>query len=247
MSDEEVQTVPDLAVGLVVKLARLREGVYASGLLVDSTKASPSRVVHLIPHDADLEGHDRVRAYCGADFWPGALEGIAWGDLWPHAKCVRESPVRRSALEIYFRTAENTVEQSIDGLGACFSAIEGIMGSREDWLNVKNSKEDWVYTASFNGVLIDERRFPRAVDLGFDLLQVELVRPHVLRIHSCGVRDGCPKHATHTETFSLDDVQVINDRLAIHEGRALSVDLQELSWCVVAGECAKTSPSFIQQ
>ena len=114
------------------------------------------------------------------------------------------------------------------------------MNPREDWTNA-NDSEDWVYTASFNGALIGEYRFPRGVDVGLDSLSVELVRPHVLRVHSCGVRDGCPKHEVQSETFSLDERPVIERRLSFQEHWALSIDLQELAWCLIFGACSKTT------
>jgi hypothetical protein len=36
-------------------------------------------------------------------------------------------------------------------------------------------------------------------------------------------------------------VDVIEERLTLQEHRALSVDLQELAWCLIFGACSKTT------
>ncbi|SRR6266496_239273 len=95
----------------------------------------------------------------------------------------------------------------------------------------------WEYTASFNGVFEDAQRKSRAADLGVESLVVELARRNVFRIWSCGVRDGCSRHATYTETYSLDEIGLIEKRLTVHENMASSIDIQELAWCLVVGDC----------
>lgn len=223
-------TLPDLA----VKPVRLREDVTSAGA------DGPCRVVHLVARAAELDGTDDVPACCGVRLMPGVWEDAPWGELWPHAKCVERAPVRRSVLERAFEIAQPESSDNEEEWNASFQAVENVMNQRDDWVNDDDS-QDWVYTASFNGAVSGEYRFPRSVDVGLDPLSAELVRPHVFRIHSCGVRDGCPKHAVLTETFSLEDVNVIKERLIVHEHRALSIDLQELAWCLIFGACSKTT------
>ena len=222
--------VPELA----VRPVRLRQGVSSVG--VDSV----SRVVHLVVRAVELDSTEVIEACCGVQFGSGVLEEVAWGELWPHRRCVERAPVRRSVLERAFEVAQPESSDNEEEWKASFQVVEKVMTRREDWVNEDDS-QDWVYTASFNGAMAGEDRFPRSVDIGLDPLSAELVQPQVFRIHSCGVRDGCPKHAVQGETFSLGDVKEIIERLAAHEDRALSVDLQELAWCLIFGACSKTT------
>lgn len=224
--------VPDDAPDLAVKPARIRESV--------SSEGGVSRVVHLVPQVAEVDGSEDVHACCGAWFAPGTWEDVTWGELWPHAVCVERAPVRRSVLERAFQAVETHSTGSEEEWESSFQTAVNVMNLREDWVN-KDASQDWFYTASFNGAVSGEYRFPRSVDVGLDPLSAELVRPHVFRVHSCGVRDGCPKHAVQSETFSLDEVKVIAERLAAHEDRAMSIDLQELAWCLIFGACSKTT------
>lgn len=228
--DHDVALVPDLA----VRPVRLREDVSSAGA------DGPCRVVHLVARAAEMDGSDDVQAHCGVRLMPGVWEDAPWGELWPHAKCVERAPVRRSVLERAFQAAETPSSGSEEEWKASFQIAENVMNQREDWVN-EDASQDWFYTASFNGAVSGEYRFPRSVDVGLDPLSAELVRPHVFRIHSCGVRDGCPKHAAQSETFSLDEVNVIVERLAAHEDRAVSIDLQELAWCLIFGACSKST------
>lgn len=228
-------------VDLPVRLVRLREDAVPAG------EDSPTRVVHLVEHttegtegDGEGDGTDDVQTCCGAQLVASTWEGVAWGTLWPHAVCVERAPVRRVGLEWVFQAAENESSGSDEEWAASFKLVEKIVNPREDWTNAADS-EDWVYTASFNGALSGEYRFPRGVDMGLEPLSVELVRPYVLRVHSCGVRDGCPKHAVQSATFSLDEQSVIKRRLTFQEHRALSIDLHELAWCLIFGACAQTT------
>jgi hypothetical protein len=242
MPDHVPDHVPDLSVERVadlgVKPARVREGVSSAG------GGGVSRVVHLVPQAAEVEGSEDVHACCGAWFAPGTWEDVAWGELWPHAVCVERSPVRRSVLERAFQAAETQSTGSDDEWKSSFRAAEKIVSLREDWGGAIDS-EDWVYGASFNGALAGESRFPRSVDIGLAPLSVELVCPRVFRIHSCGVREGCVKHGVHSETYSLDDVTAIKERLTLQEQRALSIDLQELAWCLIFGACSKKTLTLI--
>jgi hypothetical protein len=224
------QTVPDLP----VRLVRLGEGVSPVG------EGGPARVVHLAPQKTAGDNADDVETCCGGQLVAGTWEVVAWGTLWPHAVCVERSPVGRSELERAFQAAENLSVGSDEEWASSFKLAEKIVHPREDWTNASDS-EDWVYTASFNGALTGEYRFPRGVDVGIEPLSVELVRPYVLRVHSCGVRDGCPKHAVRSETFSLDEPVVIKRRLAFQEHWALSIDLQQLAWCLIFGACSKAT------
>jgi hypothetical protein len=231
--DREAATTPDLP----VRLVRLRDDVSPAG------EDSPARVVHLVPQPTEEtvgDGSGDVGTCCGGQLVAGTWEDVAWGTLWPHAVCVERARVRRSVLERAFQAAENESSSSDEEWASSFKRVEKIVNQREDWTNAKDS-EDWVYTASFNGALTGEYRFPRGVDVGLEPLSVELVRPYVFRVHSCGVRDGCPKHAVQAETFSLDEPVVIGRRLTLQEHRALDIDLQELAWCLIFGACSKTT------
>jgi hypothetical protein len=225
-----------------MKTVRLREGVYASGRTV-TDEAGPGRVVHLVDTRCDLDTPAGVTVCCGAQFEPGTLEEVAWGEQWPHENCVRRSPWTRRVLEDAFRATDDELARLEDDqaeVDACVAVAEEIMTARSDWVEHEEYPPYWEYTASFNGVLVGDRRYPRHRDLGLEVLTAHVVKPGVFRIHSCGVRDGCSVHTTRTETFSLDEVDVIEERLTVHEYMADSIDLQALAWCLLVGACART-------
>lgn len=230
--DDAIQTSPDLA----VKVVRLREGVYASGAEVNPQVGSPVRVKHLMPRDADLNHLSGASACCDAWFAPGTLEVVPWGKLWPHTKCVQRSPWSRAKIERSFQHAEQQLPGLTDKeFDSGFSAVERILASRGDWTDPDEGF--WEYTTSYNGVSAANNL--RSRELGIESLLAEFSRTGMFRIWSCGVRNGCPKHASCTETYSLDEIRSIENRLTIHETIASSVDLQALAWCVVFGDCAQ--------
>lgn len=115
------------------------------------------------------------------------------------------------------------------------AVMEEILAARSDWAG--SDERFWDYTASYLGV--STARSDRADRLGIESLAVEFARTGLFRIRSCGVRDGCPRHVNYIETFSLNEIGLIQSRLTAHETAASSIDLQELAWCVVFGDCAQ--------
>jgi hypothetical protein len=225
----------------LVKTVRLQEGVYATGKAVEDS-GHVFRVVHLVRDTADLHAPEGVTACCGASFAPGTLVEVPWGETWPHNVCVTRAPWSRRAMEASFLAAE--IQAGLGGrsdeeMAASFAACERLMKARFDWATASDAG-GWEFSASFNGILVGDHRFPRGRDLGLEPLTAELVRASVFRIYSCGVRDGCPKHVTRSETFSLNDVEVILERLTVNERSATSIDLQELTWCLIVGSCSET-------
>ncbi len=105
--DDPVETASEPA----VRTVRLREGVYATGAAVSDNIGEPTRVIHLASPDADLGHPDGVEVCCGVRFAPDTLEEVPWGELWPHARCVRRSPWRRPEIESSFQAAEKTLAQ----------------------------------------------------------------------------------------------------------------------------------------
>jgi transcriptional regulator with XRE-family HTH domain len=69
-----------------VKLVRLREGVYASGAAVCDGH-QPSRVVHLVDVEAELDAPEGVTVCCGTHFAPGTLVEVPWATMSPHRMC----------------------------------------------------------------------------------------------------------------------------------------------------------------
>jgi hypothetical protein len=225
----------------LVKTVRLQEGLRANGNTVDDS-GSVFRVVHLVALASDLDTPEGVTACCGAWFAPGALVEVPWGELWPHHVCVMRAPWSRRAMEASFlatETATGLAGRTSAEMATSFAVSERLMKARFDWVDATEAG-GWEFSASFNGILFGDHRFPRGRDLGLEPLTAELVRAGVFRIYSCGVRDGCPKHATYSETFSLNDVSVILEGLAKHERLAASIDLQELTWCLIVGSCSET-------
>lgn len=112
-----------------------------------------------------------------------------------------------------------------------------LMTHGRDWVRDEDGYR-WVYEASFNGVFSGGRLFPRGTDLGLQPLHVELHYPGEVRIHSCGVRDGCSRHQVRTGDFPLDDVAALERRISTHEIAATSISLRDMAWCLVTGDCS---------
>jgi hypothetical protein len=229
----------------IVKTVRLREGVYASGKRVGNSRP-PARVVHLLEIAAGLDSLEDVKVCCGAWFAPGTLEEVPWGDLRPHNLCLKRSSWPSTAIEASLSAAGKILtNQDRSDLAEIMDTAAKIMDTRLDWES-STTHSLWQYSASFNGIFVGERRFPRQLDIGIDPLTAQLVNPGVFRIDACGIHAGCSRHATYSETFPLNDIGFIEEQLAICEHQATSIDLQELSWCLVAGDCAQKSSKRMQ-
>lgn len=230
------------------KRVRLREGVYALGQEYTGPRdlpGGPARVVHLVNATVDLDSPGGVTAMCGAQFAPHTLEVVERKDLTPHLGCRRALPKwpRTSTVSnlendqvgttLARRARPDSQETRVSRMIA-----QKIFNSRHDWelyLGV------WTYTASFNGVLSEENQFPRGRDIGIEFLTAQASEPGFLAISSCGIREGCMEHTVRHETVPLDRVTMIDEVLEVQERRATSIDLQRLSWCLIVGQCSKTT------
>jgi hypothetical protein len=132
--------------------------------------------------------------------------------------------LRRSA-------ADEDIDASVDKVTTV------LLGHGTDWVR-DDAENVWTYEASFNGVFPGDRLYPRYRDLGLERLTVQVPYPGAVHIHACGVRDGCSRHVTRTETFSLADLDTVERRISSHEIAATSIQLAELAWCLVTGQCA---------
>lgn len=158
-------------------------------------------------------------SWCGIPFAPGVLEVCDWDSGGPHAGCLRYSAITSDALTGIAR-------------------IAAIMGPRQgDWRS--DGRGCWTFTGSFNGIF-EKNAEPRGFDMGIEYLQV---RPpgsssRVL-VRTCGIRGGCPRHQSRTEVFPFTDLPAFESLLKSFEAQAMSFDLQSLTWCLIAGECAR--------
>lgn len=240
-----------------VKLVRMRDGVDLFGRPVERD-GKPPRVGHLVEIDADLDSPDGVRACCGLEFAAGTLVELPWIDRLPHGVCLRRSPWPQRKIEADYVAANvlpamselpaDVAEEARAILGvmpevvASIAAAARIFEHRSGWTQDVNGEPAWEYADSFGGVLVGEKRFPRNHDLGLVALTAEVARPGFLRVRSCGVLDGCPTHTVHTEHLPLDNVELIEKRLADLEVRARTVGLERLSWCLIVGPCSAHRP-----
>lgn len=241
-----------------VKLVRMREGVDLFGRPM-ATDGKPPQVGHLVPVESDLDSPEGVRACCGVEFAAGTLVELPWIERLPHGVCLRRSPWPQRKIEAEYMAANvmpavsdlpaELAEEARAILGvmpdviASIAAATRIFENRPGWTQDVNGEPVWEYADSFGGVLVGEKRFPRNSDLGLSPLTAEMARPGFLRVRSCGVLDGCPTHAVHTEHLPLDKVDVIEKRLAHWQTRARVVGLERLSWCLIVGPCSAHRPT----
>lgn len=232
-------------------LVRLRDGVFPSGQPVpaDHPSQGQARVAHIVLGEVVLEpgmmvNIEPVTACCGLVFAPGTLEIVAWGTVWPHEVCIGRSNHPRSFVSRVHRHAQDTrllLDASDEDMDASIALLEKTFVERgRDWIR-NDDGNSWTYEASFNGVFPGDRLFPRGRDIGLERLTVQVPYPGKVHIHACGVRDGCSRHLVRTETFSLNDMEAVEDRISSHEIAATSIPLMELAWCLVTGDCSAIS------
>ncbi|GAB3162309.1 hypothetical protein GCM10027258_81190 [Amycolatopsis stemonae] len=95
--------------------------------------------------------------------------------------------------------------------------------------------EKWVYAGSFGG------RSPNyGLECGIEPLGlgVEAGPPAMLRVHDCGVYQGCDAHASTAHTIPADAVDLA-DLLDALERQARAVDPAAVAECVVFGACGR--------
>jgi hypothetical protein len=180
---------------------------------------------------------------CGTVFAPGTVELVAWGGVFdPHGQCIRKTGESFSFVERLFREARDTelhLAASLEDMESAIVALNEVMVKRDrDWVCVSEG-DFWTYEGSF-GAFPGHRINPRGVDLGLERLAVQIPFPGTVYVHTCGVRDGCPKHRTRTITFTQNDLKKLKESLAVYEEASTSFDLSELAWCLIQGDCAKT-------
>jgi hypothetical protein len=227
-------------------LVRLRDDPLSLGLSVPPAHPSRDRV-HIVPNDVRLgldatTNADPVTTCCELVFEAGSVETVPWGTAAPHEECVRTSGHPRSFVSRLDREARDLLrrKESDEDIAASILLLERTFEARgRDW-SQDDEGDVWTYEASFNGVFPGDRLCPRGRDIGLERLTVDIPYPGTVNIHACGVRDGCSRHLVRTETFSLDDMEAVERRIASHEIAATSIPLMELAWCLVTGDCSAT-------
>lgn len=251
MMKSQATSMQPLANRSGIKLVRLREGIYVDGSPVEPERGVPRRVVHLLTGEMVTldfnEGtpwEERLPAVscCGVAFPPGTFEEVPWGTELPHKLCMATTRIPHSYIERLFLDAQEVSRRmSFDDKAhdLVSRTLQSLLGKRSDWEFVEDDGV-WTYTASFSGVFTEDARFPRGRDMGLELLEISLAGGTHVRVNSCGVRDGCPKHLANIRMFSLpEDVQILNNRLASLENQATSVLLDDLLWCLFKGKCSR--------
>lgn len=191
--------------------------------------------------------------YCGTVIEPEGAEPVAWGSEFEiHDECVRNSGHPSSYVKRMLREArdmELRYRDSSSGedggdreaaMTASMATLNEVLAGRDrDWVCDDDEGDWWTYEGSFGGAFPGDLIQPRDVDMGLERLTVQIPFADTVYIHSCGVRDGCPKHISHTTAFPLTDLDALKKSLSAHEDASILFDLSELARCLIRGACAK--------